>query len=303
MTNEERDLIAKFIERVAGGSPQPQSGFAGSVPATAAPLPPIDREADAHLADLFQRFPEARYRISQLAYVQEQALNQAANRISSLEAELSRARQAQQEQTSQPSPWGTPMAQSAPPQAQQPRGFFSSLFGGGQQQQPQYAPPPQAYPQPQYQQPQYQQPQYQQPQYQQPQYQQPGMLGRSGSGFFGSALTTAAGVAGGMVAGNALMNLFEGHHGYEGGYGGFGSQAAFTPPVEYVPVPTPDAQPWGAPPVGTGTDPYDMGGAQKADPGFVDNSGWTDTSNTDPGWTDTSASDGGSDWTDTSNGD
>jgi hypothetical protein len=302
MTNEERDLIAKFIERVAGGSPQPQSGFTGSVPATAPALPPIDREADAHLADLFQRFPEARYRISQLAFVQEQALNQAANRINSLEAELNRARQSQQEQPAQPSPWGTPMAQSAPPQPQQPRGFFGSLFGGGgQQQQPQYAPPPQAY----------QQPQYQQPQYQQPQYQQPGMLGRSGSGFFGSALTTAAGVAGGMVAGNALMNLFEGHHGYEGGYGGFGSGAAFTPPVEYIPVPTPDAQPWGAP--ATGTDPYDAGGAQKSDLGHVDSSGWTnttgtdagwtDTSNTDSGWTDTGASDSGSDWTDTSNGD
>jgi hypothetical protein len=298
MTNEERDLIAKFIERVAGG-PAASGGFTGSVPSTtAAPtLPPIDRDADAHLAELFQRFPEARYRISQLAYVQEQALNQAANRISGLEAELNRARQAQQQQAPQPSPWGTPMAASAPSPQAESRGFFGSLFGGGRQaqpQQPQYAPPP------------YQQPQYQQPTYQQPP-QQTGMLQSGGSGFFGSALTTAAGVAGGMVAGNALMNLFSGHHGgfgggYEGGYGGFGgggfgSEAAYAPPVEYVPV-APEAQPWGAPP--SGIDPYDVGGAAKSDPGYVDNSGWTDTGSTDSGWTDTSDStDSG--WTDTSN--
>ena len=36
------------------------------------------------------------------------------------------------------------------------------------------------------------------------------MFQRSGSGFLGSALTTAAGVAGGLVVGNALMNAFGG---------------------------------------------------------------------------------------------
>ena len=40
------------------------------------------------------------------------------------------------------------------------------------------------------------------------------MFQRSGSGFLGSALTTAAGVAGGLVAGNALMSLFSGSHGW-----------------------------------------------------------------------------------------
>jgi hypothetical protein len=282
MTNEERDLIAKFIERVGAG--QPQAGFTG---AAAQPLPPIDRDADAHLAELFQRFPEARYRISQLAYVQEQALNQAASRISSLEAELNRARQEQQPQAAQPSPWGTPTA-APPPQAQPSRGFFGSLFGGGAQPQPpQYAPPQQGYP------PQ----QYGQPQYQQPQYQQPGMLGGGGTGFFGSALRTAAGVAGGMVAGNALMNLFEGNHGGGFGGGGFGSNAGYAP-VEYVPVPA-EAQPWGAAP--SGVDPYDAGGAAKADQGVPDNSGWTDTSNSNAGWTDTSSNDSG--WTDSSSND
>ena len=67
MTNEERDLITRFIERVGG--PAASGGFA-SVPATtpsAQNLPPVDREADALLAELFQKYPEARYRITQVA--------------------------------------------------------------------------------------------------------------------------------------------------------------------------------------------------------------------------------------------
>lgn len=53
---------------------------------------------------------------------------------------------------------------------------------------------------------------------------QPGMFPRSGSGFLGSALTTAAGVAGGMMAADALEGLFSGHHGHDSGEssGGFG---------------------------------------------------------------------------------
>jgi hypothetical protein len=48
------------------------------------------------------------------------------------------------------------------------------------------------------------------------------MFQRSGgSGFLGSALTTAAGVAGGMVVGNALMDMFSPHRAMaEGGLGG-----------------------------------------------------------------------------------
>ena len=57
--------------------------------------------------------------------------------------------------------------------------------------------------------------------------------GRSGSGFLGTALTTAAGVAGGMVLGNMLMGALSGHGGaaqaagFEGG-GGFGQEAVPT---------------------------------------------------------------------------
>ncbi|MDT7949997.1 MAG: DUF2076 family protein [Acetobacteraceae bacterium] len=209
MTQEERDLIARFIARV-GGSPQAGSFIGGgSVPQAQPALPPIDREADQFIGEQMQKYPEARYRITQMAVVQEAALTEMNNRLQRLQWELEQARQQQQQ---------------APQQQARSGGLFGGLFGGGQQQrppqqgpwgsaggaqggygQPQYAPPPPAYPS-----------QY-----------QPGMFNRGGSGFLGSALTTAAGVAGGMVVGNALMNAFSGHHGIgeamaaEPGAGGF----------------------------------------------------------------------------------
>ena len=214
MTNEERDLIARFIARVAG-SPQ-GGGFlggpGGSVPQSQPALPPLDRDADAFIAQQFQQYPEARYRITQTALVQEAAFAEAQNRIRRLEWELQQTQHA---------------AQQAAPQQQ--KGFFSSLFGGGgagqgQQQgrggfggQPGYGgqqfQPTSAPPQPQY-----------------PPNYQPGMFQqRGGSGFLGSALTTAAGVAGGMFVGNALMGAFSGHGGggAEGLLGGGGATTAF----------------------------------------------------------------------------
>ena len=82
MTNEERDLITRFIERVGG---QPASG---SVPGSGQTLPPMDRDADALIADLFNRNPEARYRLTQLAFVQEHALTSAQQRIKQLEQQV-----------------------------------------------------------------------------------------------------------------------------------------------------------------------------------------------------------------------
>ncbi len=207
MTQEERDLIARFVARV-GGSPQSGSfiGSGGSVPQAQAALPPIDREADNFIAEQMQKYPEARYRITQMAVVQEAALTEMNNQLQRMQWELQQAKQQQQ----------------APQQQQKSGGLFGSLFGGGsssqQQQRPQqggpwgqagggygqqqgYAPPPP-----------------------QPSQYQPGMFNRGGSGFLGSALTTAAGVAGGMVVGNALMNAFSGSHGGEAmaaGTGGF----------------------------------------------------------------------------------
>jgi hypothetical protein len=297
MTDEERDLITRFIQRIAGapgggtvpGGGAAPSGSGGSVPATTSggpPPAPIDRDADALIADLFTRYPEARYRIAQTAFVQEHALVEAQNVINRLQWELQQGKQAQAAPAA--SPWG------AAAQPQQSRGFFGGLFGGGQQQAapsppPQYAPPP--------------------PQYA-PGY-QPGMFQRQGSGFLGSALSTAAGVAGGVLAGEALMNLFSGNHGGWGG-GGFGGGA----PGGFIPEAA--ASPWGAPAAATAVDPYDVGGAQKdsSDTGWTGgggqpsggDSGWQDTSAapTDSGWQDASAAQPDTDdssWTDTSSSD
>src|ERR1700761_9644091 len=187
MTNEERDIISQFIARVGGAAPARSTFGTGSVPATQPALPPIDRDADAFIAQSFNQYPEARYRITQLAFVQEHALTEAQNRIQRLEWELQQAQQAaQQAQQSGPKSGG---------------GFFSGLFGGGASR-PQAAPPPQGDPRWGNQGGQPQQPYYQQsapppPQYP-PNYQQGMFQQRGGSGFLGSALTTAAGVAGGV---------------------------------------------------------------------------------------------------------
>ncbi len=253
MTDQEREIITRFIQRV-GGAPQ-GGGFGGSVPATAPALPPIDREADALIADLFTRYPEARYRLTQTAFVQEAALAEAQNRIKRLEWELEQARQAAQQAQQGGSPWGAQGGSQAQPQQQQSRGgFFSGLFGGGQQQQqqqaPQYAPPPQyAAPPPQY-----------------PPSYQPGMFRSGGSGFLGSALSTAAGVAGGVVVGNALMDLFSGHHGFGGGYGGFAGPGMSETVVN-------NYYEGGAPQGGDVPDPWAGAGQDPGNAGFQDVSG------------------------------
>ncbi|WP_428493335.1 DUF2076 domain-containing protein [Rhodopila sp.] len=300
MTNEERQIISQFIARV-GGAPQPSFGAGGSVPGGSVPttqpaLPPIDREADEFIGQAFTQNPEARYRITQLAFVQEHALVEAQNRIQRLQWELQQAQQATQQaqQFGQRSGGG---------------GFFSSLFGGGNRAQPQGDPRwggpggggqgggPQGapgYPGGQ------QQPNYQQsappPQYP-PNYQQGMFQQRGGSGFLGSALTTAAGVAGGMVAGNALMNLFSPHSGLGGGFGagGLGGEAAASPWAN----PAASAQDY----VDNGT--WDQSGAAAPDNQASNDGGSWDQSSqgNDPSWTDNTGggSDGGG-WDNTGGG-
>lgn len=286
MTNEERDIITQFIARVGGAQAQPS--FGGSVPATTTQaLPPVDPEADRFIADLFTRYPEARYRITQLAFVQEHALAEAQNRLQQMGYELQQARQTAQQ------------VQQAPQQQQAGSGgFFSGLFGGASRP---AAPPPQqaapvwnqgqAAPQQQYQQAPPPPPQYA------PSY-QPGMFQRPGSGFLGSALTTAAGVAGGVIAGNALMDLFSGGRG--GGFGGGGFGGGNTTIVE-------ENNPWGGAQnqgyVDQGTWDTSGGTAPQTDPGNVDNSTW-DTSGgggTDNSSWDNSGGGGDASW-DTSGG-
>jgi hypothetical protein len=201
MTDEERRVITAFVERIAGAQ-QPQQGNwgGGSVPQNRPSLPPVDPEADRMLWELFNRYPEARYRITQTAFVQEAALVEAQNRIQRLEWEVENARR---------------QGQAVAAQASQPRGMFGGMFGGGGRPsvpQPAPMPPP---PQPVY-----------PPGYNPAALQQ--APGRQGSGFLGTAVMTAAGVAGGLVLGNMLMNSLSGGGanaaGLGGGGGGFGQQ-------------------------------------------------------------------------------
>lgn len=275
MTDEERRIITAFVERIAGV--QPGSGGyggpawgGGSVPSTQQrpPLPPIDPEADRLIADLFQRHPEARYRIAQFAFVTEAALIQAQNRIQELEWELENARrQAQYAET---------RAQAAP---QGGGGFLGGLFGGGRTAAP---PPPPMPPRP--------QPLAPPPGAATPQmFQQQGaaMPGRSGSGFLGTALSAAAGVAGGMVLGNALMGMFSGHGAAQAapfgggqGAGAFGQEQVASSAAGPSPWTDPGqaAGAWGgqktpyqeeAPPAAAG----DWGGEEDAQPAGYDDAG------------------------------
>ncbi|MGG5818924.1 DUF2076 domain-containing protein [Falsiroseomonas sp. HW251] len=195
MTDEERRIITSFVERVSGAAnaaPRPASpwgGMGGGAQPAAQPLPPVDPEADRLINDLFARYPEARYRITQMAFVQEAALVEMQNRIKQLEWEAENNRR---------------QAEAA-----QSRTGLSGLFGGGRGPAPM---PPR--PQPQY-----------------PPGYNPGMLQQQGGGrgFLGTALMTAAGVAGGLVLGNALMSAFSGggaaHAASAAGAGAFGQDA------------------------------------------------------------------------------
>jgi uncharacterized protein len=281
MTNEERDIISQFIARVGGA--QASSGFsAGSVPAQQPALPPVDRDADQFIAQQFNQYPEARYRITQLAFVQEHALVEAQNRIKRLEWEVQQAQQAVQQAQQQGQQRGGAAGGG---------GFFSGLFGGGGNRQQAGGPPPggpgpwgqpggQGGPQQGYYQPSAPPP----PQYP-PNYQQ-GVFQRQGSGFLGSALTTAAGVAGGMVAGNALMSLFSPHHDSFGG-GGFGGGSPWaTPSQDAAPAGNQDYVDNGGWDQNSGSN-WDQGSGGGTDPSWTDNSGG--------GW-DQGGGGGGSDW-------
>lgn len=184
MTPQERDVIAGIFDRLRQAANQPR-----------------DPEAERFIADRLREQPYAVYAMAQSVYVQEQALTSMQGQIEQLQAEVEQLR-------NQP---------PAPAPAQQSGGFLSGIFGGGASQparsgsvpafpqrgQPQPASPPWggqpanqgmapqqgmgAAPGP----------------WQNPAAQQPPARG---GGFMASALTTAAGVAGGMVAGNMLMN-------------------------------------------------------------------------------------------------
>jgi hypothetical protein len=105
---------------------------------------------------------------------------------------------------------------------------------------------------------------------------------RSGSGFLGSALTTAAGVAGGVLAADAIRDLFSPHQAY--GIGGGMAPGLGTPWA-------PDSPPSGYVDQGSWTTP-DPGGAPAPDPGYVDQGTWDQSTPDQSGWSDQSSDPG-----------
>lgn len=192
MTPQERDVINGIFERLKQAATQQR-----------------DPEAERHIATLVAQQPYATYALAQSVYVQEQALTNLQAQVEQMQAQIGQLQQAAQQQAAQPQPTG---------------GFLSGLFGGGAARpQPQAAPPGGPWGGA----PQGGRGMQQAPQAgawgQQPQQQggpwggQPAAPQAGGSSFLGTALTTAAGVAGGMVVGNMLMNAFKGDSGQGGG--------------------------------------------------------------------------------------
>ena len=106
--------------------------------------------------------------------------------------------------------------------------------------------------------------------------------GRGGMGFLGTAASAAAGVAGGMLLGNMLMNAFGGHGG--------AAQAATSPFATGGADATPTSSPW--------TDPGSVGADGGAKAPADDAWGQQDAAPVDDGWSqqDAGADDGGGDW-------
>lgn len=243
MNDQEKQIIAGIFQRLEQTSGQSR-----------------DAEADRFIADKVRAQPYAPYAMAQALYVQEEALKSLGTQMEQLKAENERLSQ-------QGSGGGG--------------GILSSIFGGGGGRSQGSVPPsgPQGYGQ---------QPGYASQQQGGPQQggpwagqqqggpqqgpwggqQQPQAAG--GGGFLRGALTTAAGVAGGMVVGNALMSAFSG--------GGHSTLGNFS---------NTDLASMGAPLQGG-----DAGAGGLGDGGFQ-NAGWDDAGSNDATFQDASFDDGG----------
>ena len=177
MNDQERQVISDIFRRLEQVANQPR-----------------DPEAERFIAEKLREQPYAPYAMAQAVYVQEQALANLQAENEHLRAELDQASRRPQQ-----------------------GGFLSSIFGGGSRPPgPAYNTPPARQASP------WGQPQpYPQQPYGSP---QEGMMGGApgpwgggmmqrggGGGFLGTALSTAAGVAGGMMIANALTHAFGGH--------------------------------------------------------------------------------------------
>lgn len=184
-----------------------------------------DASAEERIAQHVSAQPAAPYYMAQTILIQEAAIKQLNDRIQALESQVS------QLQAAKPSSGG----------------FLSGLFGGGSSRGSDPIPGAEQYGRPQA---------SAQPQYapQQQQSYAPQAAARGG-GFMAGALQTAAGVAGGVVLGNMLTNMFSGSH-----------------PQEIVNIieekPQPDAA---AQDAAAGDDPFRQGDDQ-----FLANNTWND---------------------------
>ncbi|ACO78022.1 hypothetical protein AvCA_18090 [Azotobacter vinelandii CA] len=169
---------------------------------------PRDPQAESVIREHIARQPAAPYYMAQAIIVQENAIQQLDGRVKELEAQIEQLKQQQAQNDSRQQSSG---------------GFLAGLFGGGRSEpKPQQ---PVARPQQPVARPAassgWSEPGYgnqggfgQQPG-QQPGFQRGGAYApQAGGGFLSGALQTAAGVAGGMVLGNVLMDLFNGDEGH-----------------------------------------------------------------------------------------
>ncbi|WP_210496976.1 DUF2076 family protein [Microvirga antarctica] len=187
MNDQERDVIADIFRRLEQVAGQPR-----------------DPEAERFIADRIRQQPYAPYAMAQTIFVQERALTNLNEELEALRAEVEELRRQPQPSGGilsslfgggprpadaqpmgrQASPWGVPAipqrqqaygdpGMAAPGGAPPSAGAHGGPWGGGMGQP-----------------------------------QRPGFGG--GGGFLQGALTTAAGVAGGMMLGNVLTNAFGG---------------------------------------------------------------------------------------------
>jgi len=187
MQSEEKNLIDGLFSRLRDAEGQSA---------------PRDPQAEGVIREHVARQPAAPYYMAQAIIVQENAIQRLDGRVKELEAQIEQLKQQVENATRQ----------------QSGGGFLSGLFGGGRSE-----PPPVARPQP-VARPAaagWNEPGYgnqggfgsqggfgQQPGFQRGAFGAP--AGGGGGGFLSGALQTAAGVAGGMVLGNVLMDMFQG---------------------------------------------------------------------------------------------
>lgn len=194
MTPEERNLISGLFDRMRSY---------GTVEK--------EREADQMISSMVRQNPDSPYMLVQSVLIQDQALVTANDRVQQLESRVrdleANAEKAQQSSGgsflgglfgggSRPAATSVPTTRQAPP--------ANSPWGQPQPPQGQYAPQPQGYGAPQ------------------------AAPARAGGGFMAQAMTTAAGVAGGMLAANAITSMMHGHPSHTGasGYDQSGNDAA-----------------------------------------------------------------------------